>query len=72
MKGGVIIKINKESLKIAMARKQMNASDLAIASGVSCNTIYYWLSKDSEPNTKSLGKIASALGIDVIEIIRED
>jgi transcriptional regulator with XRE-family HTH domain len=72
MKEGVNIKINKDSLKVAMARKQMNASDLATASGISCNTIYYWLSKESEPNTKSLGKIASALEIDVTEIIRED
>lgn len=65
------MKVNKHSMKLAMARKEMNISDLSLASEVSSNTLYYWLSKDSEPSTKLLGKVAAALEVDVTELIED-
>ncbi len=60
-------------LKIALARKSMNITDLSLASGVSCNTINSWLKRSGKrnPTTKALGKIANALDVDVTELIED-
>lgn len=68
-KKGELMKLNISSLKLAMARKQMNVLELSIISGISRNTIYYWLSNGCEVSTKLLGKAAAALEVDVTELI---
>ncbi len=66
------MRVNRESFKLAMARNQFNVTELSCASGVSKNTIYYWLAEhDSEPTPKAIGKVATALGVDVTELIEK-
>lgn len=65
------MKLDTMALKLAMARKQMNVLDLSTVSGISKNTIYYWLSNNSEVSTKLLGKAAAALEVDVTELIEQ-
>ena len=56
---------------MALAKKEMNTADLARATGYSLNTIRGYITLKRNPNTKSIGKIAKALGIDVMEILEE-
>lgn len=62
------MKINREKINVAMARKQMTVKDLADAYGVSRNRINVLLNQ-REVSVVSAGKLAAALGIDVTEIL---
>ena len=62
------MKINREKLNVAMARKQMTVKDLADAYGVSRNRINVLLNQQ-EVSVVSAGKLAVALGVDVTEIL---
>ena len=57
--------------EIALANKEMNTSDLAKATGYSLNTIREYANLKRNPTTKSLGKIAKALEVDVTEILED-
>lgn len=65
------MKVDKKKAQLAMARAYMNAKDLAVAAGISYQTIRQIL---NERNTRpdSLGRIAKALGVDVTEIMKEE
>jgi len=65
--------MSTKKLKIALARKSMNISDLAIETGISNNTINSWLKNTGKrnPTTKLLGKVAKVLDVDVTEIIED-
>ena len=65
------MKIDTVKLRIAMARSSMNIADLAIVSGLSCNTIAAYTSGNRTPTTKNLGVISHALGVDVTELLKE-
>lgn len=62
------MKINREKINVAMARKQMTVKDLADAYGVSRNRINVLLNQ-REVSVVSAGKLAVALGVDVTEIL---
>ncbi len=62
------MKINREKINVAMARKQMTVKDLADAYGVSRNRINVLLNQQ-EVSVVSAGKLAVALGVDVTEIL---
>lgn len=62
------MRVNRNKLKIAMAKACMNTSDLQKASEMPRPTVNNVVSgKNSRPGT--IGRIAKALGVDVTEII---
>ena len=66
------MELKKRKLQILMAKKQMNAKELAEKSGLSHNTISSFLSGRRKPSIKSLGMLANGLGVDVEEIIEDE
>ncbi len=66
------MKINKDKLRLAMARKCMNARELASAVECSAESIHQILSGRRNVTTKKLGRIAKALDVDVTEIIDQE
>ena len=63
------MKIDKEKLSIALARKCMGTRDLATATKLGEATIVKIRSGKQEARTQTIGKIAKALEVDVSEII---
>ncbi len=62
------MKISREKVIIAMARKKMRVSDLAKSYGVSRARINVLLNQ-REISVVSAGRLSDALGVDVTEII---
>jgi DNA-binding Xre family transcriptional regulator len=62
------MKISREKVNIAMARKKMRVSDLAKSYGVSRARINVLLNQ-REISVVSAGRLADALSVDVTEII---
>ena len=62
------MKISREKVIIAMARKKMRVSDLAKSYGVSRARINVLLNQ-REMSVVSAGRLSDALGVDVTEII---
>jgi transcriptional regulator with XRE-family HTH domain len=52
-----------------MARKCIDTDGLAKKSGVSKYTLYAFRNSQRNPSTKTVGKIAKALDVDVTDII---
>lgn len=67
---GENLNLNTEKLKICLARKGFNATDLKIT-GVAYNTILRAL-HGKGIQSKTAGKIAKALDVDVAEIMAEE
>lgn len=65
------MKISKSKLNIALARKQWNQRDLRDNAIVSAQTILN-LNKGKSVMPATVGKIATALGVDVTEIIEDE
>lgn len=65
------MKVSKQKLSIAMARKQLNFSKLSEESGVSRTTISY-ISNGKSCRPDIAAKLAAALGVDVTEIIEAE
>ena len=63
------MEINTKKLKIAMARKCMNTSDLAAAIGCTSTSIRQILRGDRGVQMKKLGLISKALEVDPAELI---
>lgn len=63
------MKISKEKLDIIMARKQMSINEICEASGLPGETFKQARRGVRNPKPKTIGRIASALGVDVTEII---
>ncbi len=62
------MRISRDKINICMARKKMTVQALANAYGVSRTRINVLLNQ-REVSTVSAGRMASALGVDVTEII---
>mgnify|MGYP001103261693 FL=1 len=62
------MKVNRDKINVAMARKKMTVGDLADAYGVSRNRINILLNQ-REVSVVSAGRLAEALGVDVTEIL---
>lgn len=65
------MKVSKSKLDIALARKHWNQRDLRNNAIVSAQTILN-LNKGKAVLPATVGKIATALGVDVTEIIEEE
>lgn len=62
------LKISRDKINVAMARKKMTVGDLADAYGVSRNRINILLNQ-REVSVVSAGRLAEALEVDVTEIL---
>lgn len=68
--GGVKVRLDKKKLQICLARKKMNAVFLR-EYGIGCAAITKAMNE--EPiSPKTAGKIASALDVDIIELLKEE
>lgn len=65
------MKISRDKINICMARKKMTVQALANAYGVSRTRINVLLNQ-REVSTVSAGRMASALGVDVTEILENN
>lgn len=65
------MRINRLRLNVALARKQDTLSDLCKEIGISRNRLYSIL-KSRNISPKTVGKIARALDVDVLEIIENE
>ncbi len=63
------VKINKQRLQIAMANACLNMDDLATLAGISRGSLTKYVSGSTKPRTKTVGKIAKALNVQVQDII---
>lgn len=63
------MKIDEKKLELELARKCMSISDLTRASNISRTTIYQILDGRST-GTAVAGKIAKAMGVDILDIIK--
>jgi transcriptional regulator with XRE-family HTH domain len=71
VKGGGELKINKQKLKLAMAKCCLSMKELSKISGVSIITLARANNGRQEPRPITIGKIAKALNVDVSELIDE-
>jgi len=69
--GGEIMKLNVWKIKLILAEKEMNQSDLAIKIGANRQQVNNILSAET-CSLKTLGRIAKALGVSVQEIVKEE
>ncbi len=64
------MKVDRKKLELAMARACMNSADLPAAAGLPRPTVQNAVvGKSVRPSTA--GRIAKALGVDVLEILEE-
>lgn len=63
------MKVNKKKLQLAMANACLNMDDLAEVAGVSRVSLTQYISGNTEPRTKTIGKIAKALNVPVESIV---
>ena len=64
------MELSREKINLALARKQMSVTQLAEAYGVSRNRINVILNQ-RKVSVVCAGRLAAALGVDVIEIIED-
>ena len=65
------MRINSIKIKLLMAEQEINQSVLAERCGISRQNISATLARGTCSGAK-VGKIAKALGVDVLEIIKEE
>ena len=65
------MKLNVWKIKLILAEKEMNQSDLAVKIGVNRQQVNEILSRET-CSLKTLGRIAKALGVSVQEIVKEE
>ena len=71
LKGGEFMRVNTKKLEIAMANACISAKELSEKSGVSQFTITR-IQSDANVFPATVGKIAKALNVNVIEIIEAE
>ena len=65
------MKLDKEKVKLCIARAKLTKKELAARYGVSTARMFAILAKD-EVTLICAGRLAAALGVDVSEIVKED
>lgn len=66
------MRLNRMKLQILMAKREMNASDLAKAGNLSNSSLCKYIKGTLNPSIKQIGKIANALEVDVEQILEEE
>lgn len=62
------MKIDEKKLELELARKCMNTTELSRAAGIHRRTVWRIMQGESA-STVVVGKIAQALGVDILDII---
>ena len=65
------MRISRERLDIALARKCLDVSGLSKMAKIPRSTIDSAMNNDGKVRTSTAGKIARALGVDVTEILAD-
>ena len=65
------MKLNTWKIKLLLAEREMNQSDLAVKIGVNRQQVNEILGRET-CSLKTLGRIAKALGVPVAEIVKEE
>lgn len=65
------MRIDIEKLDIAICKKRMMLKDVARASGITENCFRNIRQGKAEPRLRTIGKIASALDVNIKDIIKE-
>ena len=65
------MKLNREKVKLVMARKQLGVSDIAERSG-KCKQRISTVLNSVNVTPKTAGMIANALGVDITEILESN
>lgn len=65
------MKLNTWKIKLLLAEKEMNQSELAIKIGANRQQVNEILSRET-CSLKTLGRMAKALGVPVAEIVKEE
>lgn len=60
------------NLRVIMASRNLTARELSKRSEISQGTIGYMLAGNQPPSTRTLGKLATALGVNVTDFYRQD
>ena len=63
--------IDQKKLKLAMMEKGFNVASLARAAGMSPAAVNLYVNHGVKPRLDSLGKVVKALGVPVMEIVKE-
>lgn len=71
-RGEYIMNLNLEKLKIAMARECLSVNDLIEKTGLGRTTVSKTINGKQKPTIKTVGIIAKALKVDVVEIISNE
>jgi len=64
--------LNLEKLRIAMAKECLSVNDLVEKTGLGRITVSKIINGRQKPTTKTVGIIAKALKVDVLEIISDE
>ena len=65
------MRLNKEKYELACARACMNVPEIAKRAGLSGNTVRT-VARRNSASPATIGKIARALGVDVLDILDDD
>lgn len=71
-RGGYILNLDLGKLKIAMAKECLSVNDLVEKTGLGRATVSKTINGRQKPTTKTVGIIAKALKVDVVEIISDE
>jgi ribosome-binding protein aMBF1 (putative translation factor) len=63
------VRLDNGKIDMALARKQWGMEDLAAKLEISRTALYYQRYTTTRPQTRVIGRIAEALGVDVSEIV---
>lgn len=65
------MKINYEKMQLLMVGKCWTLAELQRKAGLSNTTLYQLMKGGRQPTTRTIGKIAKALEVDPVKIIKE-
>ena len=63
------MQLNAKKLKLFLAENCMSQADLARACGITQAIVSFYLSGRNQPRLKTLGKIAKALNVPVMDLV---
>ena len=66
------MELDVRAIRLTMAEKRFNVSSLARAAGLSTAAVNLWLNHGTKPRIDKLGALATALGVPVTAIIKEN
>lgn len=65
------MELDVKRLRVLMAEKGYNVASLARAAGIAACSVNLYVNHGTRPRLDSLGRLAKALGVEVMEIVKE-